>query len=141
MTARILLVTEDPYFIQEANAVLSWSGAKVTSCLGPAHTECELDRRGRCPLAARADMTLVDSPAGGRFRYHTADVGAGEYAERLQRAHPRDHVVLCGAPEGCAGPTGEVATVTTHREALYVLTRLLRSQRKESKLAQQGGAR
>jgi hypothetical protein len=139
MTAtRILLVTEDPYFIQETTAVLEWSGAKVISCLGPAHTDCYLYDKGSCPLARSVDIALVDSPQDGEFRYHATEIAAGAYAESLQRGHPQTHVVLCGAPEGFSGPTGEVGLVADHRQALFVLTRLLRSRRQEKQLESQG---
>lgn len=37
-TARALVVSEDPYFIEEAAAVLAHVGGRVIGCLGPAHT-------------------------------------------------------------------------------------------------------
>ncbi|HYI46451.1 MAG TPA: hypothetical protein VE174_13420 [Actinomycetota bacterium] len=129
---RVLLVTEDPFFIEEARGVLELAGARVVSCLGPAHTACNLYARGSCPLAQRSDIALVDSSAEGEFRYHSTAIPSGEYAEGLQRNHPGAHVLLCGAAIGSAGPTGEVATTEDRQQALLVLTRLLRSRREGS---------
>jgi hypothetical protein len=123
---RILVVSEDPFFIEEANAVLSCAGARVVGCLGPAHTDCDLCVKGSCAFASSVAVVLVDSPRSGTFRYHTVGIPAGEYAEALQRHHPETHVMLCGAPVGSAGPTGEIARATDRHQALYVLTRLLR---------------
>lgn len=125
--SRILVVSEDPFFVEEARAVLEWTGASVVSCLGPAHARCDLYFKGSCPLARRARIALVDAPTSGRFRYHGNDIQAGRYAEDLQRAHSRTHVFLCGAPLGASGPTGEVAVTPTRSDTLDVLTRLLRA--------------
>jgi len=132
LDSRVLLVTEDPFFIEEARVVLEGAGARVISCLGPAHTACNLYARGSCPLAQRSSMALVDSPAGGDFRYHATAISSGEYAEDLQRSHPDTHVLICGAAIGSAGPTGEVTTTEDRQQALFVLTRLLRSRRERS---------
>jgi hypothetical protein len=125
-TTDIIVVSEDPYFIEEANAVLSRVGARVIGCLGPAHTDCDLYDKRLCALAGHAAIAIVDSPRSGTFRYHTVEYASGEYAEALQRRHPEAHVILWGAPVGGAGPTGEIATTETRRQALSVLTRLLR---------------
>lgn len=49
---------------------------------------------------------------------------AGTYAEKLASAHPDAFIVLCGAPIGTAGPTGDVAHVAD-REAAVTLVHWL----------------
>jgi hypothetical protein len=124
---RVLVVSEDPFFIEEARAVLSCCGARVIGCLGPAHSDCDLYVKGSCALAASAAVAVVDAPRSGAFRYHHVDIGAAEYGEALQHRHPETHIILCGGREGSVGPTGEIAVTKERHEALYVLTRMLRA--------------
>ena len=126
---RVLVVSEDPYFLDEASIVLGYDGVRVVGCLGPAHTACELYVNGSCPLTMHSDVVLVDSPKSGEFRYRLEAVPAGKYAEDLQRRHVGAHVLLCGAPIGRSGPTGEVSVLEDRREALFIITRFLRTVR------------
>lgn len=137
---KVLVVSEDPYFIDEANAVLRCVGARTIGCLGPAHTDCDLYVEGFCPLAGSADFVIVDSPTSGRFTYHSVEIPSGEYAEALQRRYPGAFVVLCGAPVGASGPTGETAVAADRNRALFVLTRILRNVDSKRGLATAGSS-
>lgn len=117
----VLVVSEDPVLIHRASETLGPSGVRVTGCLGPAHSRCKLEDRSSCPLAEHAEVALVDSPSSGVFTCHWKVIQAGDYAERLQRAHPDCTVVLCGAPEGSTGPTGEVLTASGVGSVLTLL--------------------
>lgn len=117
----VLVVSEDPTIIVEAQRMLGSHGAHVVGCLGPAQTPCVLDDREVCPLAAHTSVAIVDAPATGSFKLHWKDVTVGEYATRLARAHPACFVILCGAPLGASGYTGEVAHATNARSALAIL--------------------
>jgi hypothetical protein len=107
------------------------------ACLGPAAGPCFLDERGSCPLAAGATVLVVDAPVGGSFKCHLYDMPAGEYTERLQRAHPQCYVLLV-AGRGWVGPTGEVAVANDRDDALQLLTSVLRAPTIE-RAAQGGG--
>ncbi len=128
----VLVVSEDPVFIHTASETFRSSGVRVVGCLGPAHSRCILEEHDSCPLADRATIALVDSPATGAFTRYWKVVQSGSYAERLQRSHPDCTVILCGAPEGAAGPTGEVAHATSARSALALLHALVSNRMVES---------
>lgn len=117
----VLVVSEDPELIHEAHKTFPEPGFHVVGCLGPAQGPCNLETREVCPLAAHSDVAIVDSPASGRFACHWRVVPSGEYAERLAVAHPDCFVILCGAPEGRSGPTGEVAQALSAHAAMWML--------------------
>jgi methyl coenzyme M reductase subunit C len=94
MTNRVLVVTEDPAFIQEVRSELGGAAA-VVACLGQGH--CAMKQRGTCSLAAGADYVLVDVPAGGAFHDHHKGIAGITYAERLAETHPDSSVALCMA--------------------------------------------
>lgn len=94
MSRRVLVVTEDPYFIEEVRARLG-TRATVSACLGPGHARCAMEERGICGLAQAADLALVDVPATGCFHDHYRGIPAISYAERLAETHPRTRVVMC----------------------------------------------
>lgn len=116
---RVLAVSEDPDYIQDLRGAVEERGATLVACLGPAASPCFLDKREVCPLAASSDIVLIDAPPSGCFKNHSLEIEAGDYAERLQRAHPDILVVLVAPIEG-AGPTGEVM-VTEGRTSAYLL--------------------
>ena len=118
----VLIVSEDPFFIEEARRSLRPDGHRVVGCLGPSHSSCPLLERGTCPLAEHADFVLVDSPESGEFRYHAFDITAGKYAETLQDHHAATRVLLSGAPVGHSGPTGEVICTEDRTQALSLIT-------------------
>lgn len=124
---RVLVVSEDPGFIHHAGRDLMPRGVQVTGCLGPAHTHCVLEDGHSCPLAAHATIAVVNSPPGGSFTCHMKGVRSADYAELLQKTHPGCTVILCGAPEGEAGPTGDVISVTNTASALVLLDALVAS--------------
>ena len=124
---RILVVSEDAFFIEDARDKVGAEGGQVIACLGPAASPCELDREPMCPLAAGCGFVLVDAPPSGAFRYHDRDLQAGTYAERLQRAHPDSYVILIAPNLAEVGRTGEVAPVTRRTDALNIITWILRS--------------
>lgn len=117
----VLVVSEDPNFIERASVVLETLGARVIGCLGPANAACELFRQGSCALVAHSAAVLVDAPEGGRFRSSQVGVQAGSYAEELKRRHPATQVFLCGIDD-TAGPTGEVMCVPDREDGLYLLS-------------------
>lgn len=139
----VLVVSEDPFFIERARALIGSEGGRVVACLGPTASPCILDEKLVCPLAARAAVALVDAPAGGVFRHHWKEMPAGDYAARLQRAHPQTFVLLCVAAVGQAGPTGEVHVGEGRDEALRQLVWLLRTnaiaRASEGSLTRNGG--
>ena len=92
--SRLLLVTEDPFLMEEVHATIGQRGVDMVTCMGPTASPCMLEAGPTCPLAARATVALVDQPPGGAFRYHWNVVSARDYAERLQLAHPSTAVVL-----------------------------------------------
>lgn len=116
----VLVVSENPELIHFAQTQLT-DQIRVIGCTGPVQSPCNLETRRFCPLARHASVALVDSPASGLFHSHWKVVSAGDYAEELQRAHPGCTVVLCGAPESCAGPTGEVTTAADALSALRLI--------------------
>ena len=128
----VLVVSEEPALIHAASETLRSSGVQVIGCLGPAHARCKLEDHQSCPLADHATIALIDSPTTGAFTRHWKIVQSGTYAERLQRMHPDCTVILCGAPEGAAGPSGEVAHATSARSALALLHALVSNQPGES---------
>jgi hypothetical protein len=117
-TRRVLIVSEDADWMHRATRELKEEGIETSGCLGPAHSHCFLEDHRPCPLAAHVEVAIVDSPPEGSFTCHLKDVGAGDYAESLQRAHPDCRVILCGAPEGAAGATGEILLAPTKRSAI-----------------------
>lgn len=117
----VLIVSEDPDFIEETRAVLQSKTAPVISCLGPAQSECELDVGGWCPLASHVGMVIVDAPQNGVFRWHQWELPAGSYASRLARIHPSAFVLLVGAEVGRSGPAGGVAHAADRSEALSII--------------------
>ena len=127
---RVLVVSEDPFFIHEARAVLGCVGGEVLGCTGPARADCYLYQEGSCPLASLSDVVLVDSPSSGEFSYHSTGIAAGDYAEALQASSDGVHVLLAGPPPGSSGGTGRVPIAPDRRSALFVLTRLLRDRNK-----------
>lgn len=124
---RVLVVTEDPSLITEVRAVADSEGTRVIACLGPAASPCFLDDKGLCPLAASCRVVIVESPPGGSFKHHLTDIAAGDYAARLQRAHPGSYVLFIPARNALSGPTGEVAVVTDRSDSLHLLTWILRA--------------
>ena len=104
--SRVLVVTEDPNFVEQARETLIGDGANVVACLGPVQSECLLDSDGGCSLAARARVVIVDPPPGGFFRRYEQHVAADVYAERLVRFHPGLFVLLAGDGEVGIGRGG-----------------------------------
>jgi hypothetical protein len=94
MTNRVLVVTEDPTFIQEVRSELGGEAA-VVACLGPGQGHCAMEHRGTCSLAAGADYVLVDVPAGGTFHDHYKGIAGISYAEKLAETHLGSAVALC----------------------------------------------
>jgi hypothetical protein len=121
----VLIVSEDAALIHRATQELRKEGIVAKGCLGPAHASCFLEAHQPCPLAADVAVTIVDSPPGGSFIRYLKDVSSGDYAERLQAAHPACKVILCGAPEGYSGPTGEVLVAPTTQNALDLVRSFL----------------
>lgn len=124
---RILVVSEDAFFIEEVKEKIGAEGGNVIACLGPATSPCVLEREDACPLAEGCGFVLVDAPEDGVFRYHSRDLPAGTYAERVQRAHPSSYVILIAPPDARVGTTGEVAPVGRRSDALNIVTWILRS--------------
>ena len=124
---RILVVSEDAFFIEEVRGNLEAEGAVVIACLGPAASPCVLERDDACPLAEGCGFVLVDAPPSGVFRYHDRDLPAGTYAERVQRAHPSTYVILIAPVHARVGTTGEVAPVSRRADAVNIVTWILRS--------------
>ncbi|MGI8708921.1 MAG: hypothetical protein ACR2LG_12095 [Actinomycetota bacterium] len=144
LSPRVLVVSEDPCFIERARAIVGTEGGRLIACLGPTASPCILDEKLVCPLAARTAVALVDAPAGGVFRHHWREIPAGDYAVRLQRAHPQTFVILSVLAVGQAGPTGEVAVGEGRDEALQQLVWLLRAlaiaRSRKGLLTRRGGA-
>lgn len=107
----VLVVSENPDFIERVRETVSELGVRVIACLGPAASPCFLDDTGTCPLAAGVSVVLVDAPPDGAFRYYWHAVGAADYAERLQRAHPGTFVIVSSRGDTSPGPTGEIAVL------------------------------
>ncbi len=123
--AHVLIVSEDASLIHRAAQELKNEGIVVKGCLGPAHSRCFLELHRTCPLATNVAVTIVDSPPGGAFKLHCKDIASGNYTEKLQAAHPTCKVILCGAPEGHSGPTGEVLGAPSTQDALGFVRRFL----------------
>lgn len=96
---RVLVVTEDPEFIEQARTTLGPDGLETCACLGPAQADCLLDTKGSCSLADSARAVIVHAPDSGVFRRHEREISATDYTERLARSHPRTFVVLTSPDE------------------------------------------
>lgn len=118
---KILVVTEDPGFFTAVYERLTPLGARVTGCMGPVASPCQLDDKGYCSLAGRARLAIVDAPDSGAFVRNSVAVSAAVYGARLACAHPETLVLLCGAPEG-AGATGDAVCVKDREVAVDVAT-------------------
>lgn len=121
----ILVVTEDPRFMERVRYRYREDGFKVVACLGPSQSSCLMDTNGTCGLVEHSSVVLVDSPRSGVFGGRWGTIPAGTYAEKLASRHPDAFVVLSAAL-GTAGPTGEVATVRDRGAALCLIDWLLR---------------
>ena len=120
----VLVVSEDVELIASFQQTFRPKGVRVLACLGPSQP-CLLDSKGHCSLAGHSSVVLVDSPPSGVFGQRWNAVPAGAYAGRLAGAHPGSFVVLCGAPLGAAGPTGEVAHVVDRAAAVTLINWLM----------------
>lgn len=107
----VLLVSEDPGFIVDTQARFRPDGIRVIGCLGPGQDPCQLDSKGMCSLTSHSSVVVIDSPASGVFGRRWKTVPVGTYAEHLAAVHQDAFIILCGAPIGASGPTGEVAHV------------------------------
>lgn len=116
-TVALLVVSEDPEFVERVRERCRPSGSQVIACLGPSQSPCLMDVKKTCGLAATADVVLVDSPPTGVFGGRWGTLPAGNYAEKLAARHPDAFVILV-APVGLAGPTGEVTSVSSRERAL-----------------------
>lgn len=116
----VLVVSEDPAFIERVRGMVDQLGIRVIACLGPAASPCFLEDSGVCPLADGVSVVLVHSPPGGTFRYHWRQIPAAEYAQRLQTAHPGTFVILSSRDEDCSGPTGEIAVLHPETALLFL---------------------
>lgn len=116
----ILIVTEDPVFLDDAWRVLHDSAHVVRGCLGPAHARCDLYEHGYCPLADAADTVIVDAPENGAFTSRGRVVGAAAYAARLSLACPDTRVVLVAPPVLASEARGDVTPVTDRASALAI---------------------
>ena len=125
----ILVVTEDPHFITAVHDLIGPEGGRVVGCLGPANSHCPLEQRHVCGMAEHSAVAIVDVPPSGSFgRPGSIDaVPAGEYAERLQAAHPGLKVLLCGAIPGASGPSGEVTLIADRLTTLATLQAILQA--------------
>jgi hypothetical protein len=121
----ILVVSEDPNFITAVHDVVQPKGGRVNGCLGPANSHCPLETKHVCPMAEHAEIVVVDSPPSGYFGSHGDLVPSGDYAARLQRAHPGRLVLLCGAIPGVSGASGDVDHVTDRVKTLATIEALL----------------
>lgn len=119
---RILVVTEDPFFIEEVRDRFRPTGSKVMACLGPSQSPCLMEVSGTCTLAEHSSIVVVDSPRSGVFAGRWGMIPAGTYAEKLSQRHPDSFVILAGAPVGLAGATGEVASVRHRAAALDLIS-------------------
>lgn len=93
---RVLVVSEDPFFVESVRAVAELVGGTVVACMGPAASPCALDEEAICPLVARSSIVMVDPPPSGAFRYHMTHISAHDYAARIRGAHPHTHVLVRG---------------------------------------------
>lgn len=118
---RALLVSEDPEFIVEMQETMRPHGVQVVACMGPAQGPCALDEEGRCPMAERVSVVVVDAPRSGAFVRHWKVVPAGDYAAHLADVYPDAFVALAAAPLAAAGPTGDVAHVKDRRAVVELL--------------------
>ncbi|HEU4480595.1 MAG TPA: hypothetical protein VFS18_01810 [Actinomycetota bacterium] len=118
----ILMVSESPERVVAAQRAMKAVGIRVVACLGPAQSPCFFDEGHRCPFVDHAPVVIVDAPRSGSFRHEWKDIPAGVYAERVAAMHPGGLVLLCGAPEGAGGPTGDVTA--TPEDALSIIESL-----------------
>lgn len=114
----ILVVTEDPVFLDDVWQGLTKAGHTVRGCLGPAHAPCELEEHGFCRLACDADVVLVDALDHGAFYTRGRVVGAAGYAARLALAYPRARVFLVAPPLVACATRGDVTAFSDRAEAL-----------------------
>lgn len=115
MPRRVLVVTEDPAFLEQVRDRLS--SFEVVACMGPAQRTCLMERDGVCALAQRSDLALVDSPVTGEFFDHYHGIPAISYAEHLAETHPGTEVILCDPVRH-----GEVPSAFLSREsALHLI--------------------
>lgn len=119
-TTRVVIVSEDPAFIEEVRGELEDASTKIVACLGPTASPCHLDDKQACPLVGRSQIVLIDAPAGGYFRRHWKQVAAWDYADRLQKAHPLSLVVLATNGGDFRGG-GEEVVVRQRETALLFL--------------------
>jgi hypothetical protein len=120
----VLVVSEDPHFIERVRDLTLAERGRAVACLGPAASPCFLDESEYCPLASKSRTIIVDAPAGGSFRGCSGEIPAGSYAERVQRAHSDAYVLLIATPT-FLGPTGEGIVVGDRDEALELLGLIL----------------
>lgn len=123
----LLVVSEDAELISHFQGAFKPAGIRVLGCMGPSQP-CLLDQKGHCSLAEHSSVVVVDSPPSGVFGQRWNAVPAGTYAERLADLHPGALVVLCGAPLGTAGPTGDVAHVADREAAMSLVHWLMGSE-------------
>ena len=122
MTRRteVLIVSEDPAFLERARSEFLEVGIWTIACLGPAGSPCLLDTKGFCSIARHALAALVDAPSTGVFASRGERIGAGTYAGRLADVHSDLFVVLAGdSPD--AGPSPEVAHVRDRDMAISLI--------------------
>jgi hypothetical protein len=124
MTFNVLVVSEDPALIHHAFNTLRPLGMTVTGCLGPALGPCKLEDSDGCGLAAHSDVVLIDSPPSGVFTDHLKRVPAADYAAELADRHPETLPILCGAPEGTSGATGDSTQAPSTIAAIEMLRQL-----------------
>ena len=103
--AAVLLVT-DRHSVENALApVLEDAGYEVVTCPGPQPSDylCMGSRCGRCPLAAQADVVVLDADIAGDR------VGGGTTSHELVRLYRRMErpVVLLADPVKLAGWRGD----------------------------------
>lgn len=115
----VLVVSEDPGYIDSVYDRLTPLGATVVGCLGPASSPCQLDVKKTCSLASHARIVLIDAPPSGDFYGRSASVSAADYASRLAQAHPGSLILVSGVPEG-SGPTGDAICVIDREQATNV---------------------
>lgn len=139
MTQRteVLIVSEDPAFLERARSEFLEVGIWTVACLGPAGSPCLLDTNGFCSIARHALAALVDSPRTGVFEMGDDRIGAGTYAERLAEIHPDLFVVLVG-DSADAGPSPDVAHARDRDIAISLITSLWGDRSERSKMAGAG---
>ena len=141
MTQRkeVLIVSEDPEFLERARSEFLDAGIWTIACLGPAGSPCLLDLKGFCSIARHALAALVDAPPTGVFQRRGDRIGAGSYAERLASLHPELFVVLAGASTADAGPSPNVAHARDKEVAVSLITTLWGSRSDQPQMSAVGG--